>query len=145
MKTMTNLTNRPAWIDLSTTDAAAARTFYEQLFGWKVDVSPDPQYGGYGMAERDNIGIAGIGPKMDPSAPTIWSLYIGTDDVDDLARRVEDAGGTVAWLRSTLAIRAGWPSYRTPPVPSSRRGRRRACAASSPRAERVRLGRAQCT
>ncbi len=96
MKTMTNLTNRPAWVDLSTTDAAAARTFYEQLFGWKVDVNPDPQYGGYGMAERDNTGIAGIGPKMDPSAPTIWSLYIGADDIDDLARRVEDAGGTVA-------------------------------------------------
>jgi predicted enzyme related to lactoylglutathione lyase len=95
VKTMTNLSNRPAWVDLSTTDAAAARDFYERLFGWKVEVDPDPQYGGYGMAQRDNVGIAGIGPKMDPSAPTVWSLYIGTDDVEGLAKRVADAGGTV--------------------------------------------------
>ena len=95
MKTMTNLTNRPAWVDLSTTDAAAARDFYEPLFGWKVDVDPDPQYGGYGMAQRGDVGIAGIGPKQDASAPTVWSLYIGTDDIDDLARRVADNGGTV--------------------------------------------------
>ena len=95
MQTMTNLSNRPAWIDLSTSDAAAARDFYGQLFGWQIDVDPDPQYGGYGMATKGGTGIAGIGGKMDPSAPTAWSLYIGTDDVDDLARRVAEAGGTV--------------------------------------------------
>src|SRR3954447_10296905 len=92
---MTNLINRPAWVDLSTTEPGAAREFYEKLFGWKVDVNPDPQYGGYGMAQRDGTGLAGIGAKMDPSAPTVWSLYIGSDDIEDLARRIAEAGGTV--------------------------------------------------
>jgi predicted enzyme related to lactoylglutathione lyase len=32
---------------------------------------------------------------MDPNAPTAWNLYLGTDDIDALARRVSDAGGTV--------------------------------------------------
>src|SRR4051812_43226191 len=92
---MTNLINRPAWVDLSTTEPGAAREFYEKLFGWTVDVNPDPQYGGYGMAQRDGTGIAGIGAKMDPSAPTVWSLYIGSDDIEELTRRVAEAGGTV--------------------------------------------------
>ena len=32
---------------------------------------------------------------MDPNAPTAWNLYIGTDDIEALAKRVTDAGGTV--------------------------------------------------
>ena len=89
--TITALTNRPAWIDLATSDAAAARDFYSRLFGWEIEVSDDPQYGGYGTAR----GIAGIGPKQSEQQPSAWSLYIGTDDIDGLASRVERAGGTI--------------------------------------------------
>ena len=81
MQTLTNLTNRPAWVDLATPDAAASRDFYGKLFGWQIQIEPDPQYGGYGMAEKDGTGIAGIGPKQDPNSPTVWSLYFGSDDL----------------------------------------------------------------
>jgi predicted enzyme related to lactoylglutathione lyase len=60
-----------------------------------VEVNPDPQYGGYALARIDGKDAAGIGPKMDPNAPTAWNLYIGTDDLEALAGRVADAGGTV--------------------------------------------------
>jgi len=93
--TITTLTNRPAWVDLGTSDAAAARDFYSRLFGWEVDVSDDPQYGGYGTARAGQRGVAGIGPKQSEQQPSAWSLYIGTDDVDTLASRVEGAGGTI--------------------------------------------------
>ena len=49
-QTMTGTTNRPAWVDLSSADAEASREFYAKLFGWQVEVNPDPQYGGYGLA-----------------------------------------------------------------------------------------------
>ncbi len=91
----TAVANKPAWVDLSTSDAAAAREFYSRLFGWKIEVNPDPQYGGYGMAEVGGERVAGIAPKMSPEAPTAWSIYIGTDDVDDLAKKVTAAGGKV--------------------------------------------------
>jgi predicted enzyme related to lactoylglutathione lyase len=39
--------------------------------------------------------VAGIGPSQSPDAPTAWALYMGTDDAEDLARRVTTAGGTV--------------------------------------------------
>jgi len=91
----TAVANKPAWVDLSTSDAPAAREFYSKLFGWKVEVNPDPQYGGYGMANVGGKQVAGIGPQMSPEAPTAWSVYIGTDDADDLAKKVQTAGGKV--------------------------------------------------
>ena len=94
-QTMTTTLNKPAWVDLSSADAASAREFYAKLFGWNVEVNPDPQYGGYGLAKIDGNDAAGIGPKMDPNAPTAWNLYIGTDDIEDLASRVSANGGTV--------------------------------------------------
>jgi uncharacterized protein len=89
------LNNRPAWIDLSSSDPEASRNFYTQLLGWDIQVDPDPQYGGYAMAVDAGVGVAGIGPKMDPNAPTAWSLFIGTDDADALAQRVTENGGKV--------------------------------------------------
>jgi predicted enzyme related to lactoylglutathione lyase len=91
----TAVANKPAWVELSTSDAAAARQFYSKVFGWKVEVDPDPQYGGYGMANVGDKRVAGIAPKMSPDAPTAWSIYIGTDDADDLAKKVQAAGGKV--------------------------------------------------
>jgi hypothetical protein len=88
--------NKPAWVDLATKDPAAGRDYYGKLFGWQVDVNPDPQYGGYGRAQIDGQDVAGIGGTQSPDQPTAWSLYIGTDDADGLARKVEAAGGTVA-------------------------------------------------
>ena len=93
---MTRTLNKPAWVDLASKDAAGSRDFYSKLFGWDVQVNPDPQYGGYALAKIDGKDAAGIGPAMDPNAPTAWSLYIGTDDIEALARKVTEAGGTVA-------------------------------------------------
>jgi predicted enzyme related to lactoylglutathione lyase len=94
--TTTALTNKPAWVDLSTSDATGARDFYTNLFGWQLDVSEDPQYGGYATAKIGDKSVGGIGPKQEgDTGPTAWSLYIGTDDVEALASSVQAAGGTV--------------------------------------------------
>jgi hypothetical protein len=94
-ETMTKLINRPAWVDLASGDPESSRAFYGRLFGWQVEVNPDPQYGGYALAKADGADAAGIGPKMDPNAPTAWNLYLGADDLDGLAGRITAAGGTV--------------------------------------------------
>jgi uncharacterized protein len=89
------LINKAAWVDLSSSDAQASRDFYSKLFGWKVEVNPDPQYGGYALAKLGGNDVAGIGGVQTPDAPTAWSLYFGTNDIEDLAVRVQAAGGTV--------------------------------------------------
>ncbi len=93
--TITTTANRPAWVDLATSDPKASHDFYATLFDWQIEVSPDPQYGGYAIARIGGSDAAGIGPKMMPEAPTAWAIYIGTDDAADLGKRVEAAGGTV--------------------------------------------------
>jgi len=85
----------PVWVDLAATDAAAERAFYEKLFGWNVEVNPDPQYGGYGLAKVGGQDAAGIGPKQDQQQPSAWSLYIGTEDAAETVKKVQAAGGTV--------------------------------------------------
>ena len=92
--TMTAI-GRPVWVDLSSKDAEASRNFYSKLFGWQIDINPDPQYAGYGRATVGGKDVAGIGPTQDPNAPTAWNLYIGTDDAEALGRRVEAAGGKI--------------------------------------------------
>jgi predicted enzyme related to lactoylglutathione lyase len=94
-KTANALANKPAWIDLATSDMEASRDFYSKLFGWEMDVSDDPQYGGYAEARLGDRTVAGIGGKQDQNAPTAWSLYIGTDDAEAIGRDVASAGGTV--------------------------------------------------
>jgi predicted enzyme related to lactoylglutathione lyase len=94
-QTVTSTLNKPAWVELMSSDAAASRDFYARLFGWQVEVTPDPQYGGYAIAQIGDQQVGGIGPHMQPGQPTVWGLYIGTDDVDALAGKVQAAGGTV--------------------------------------------------
>src|SRR5690242_14680564 len=93
-ETPTSVVNKPAWADLATPDADAARRFSSKVFGWDIQVSPDPQYGGYGMAVVDGHQVAGIGPQMSPGPPA-WSIYIGTTGADGLAQKVQAAGGNV--------------------------------------------------
>jgi predicted enzyme related to lactoylglutathione lyase len=87
--------NKPAWVDLATTDPAAARGFYAKVFGWNIEVNPDPQYGGYALAKVDGHDAAGIGGLMSPNQPSAWSVYIGSDDLDALSQRITAAGGKV--------------------------------------------------
>jgi len=86
---------KPVWLDLSSSDPAGSREFYSKIFGWQVEVNPDPQYGGYALAKIGGKDVAGIGPKMMAEAPTAWSIYIGTTDTEALAKNVTAAGGTV--------------------------------------------------
>jgi predicted enzyme related to lactoylglutathione lyase len=106
--------NKPAWVDLTSKDPAAARDFYSRLFGWNVEVNPDPQYGGYGLAKIDGKDAAGIGGAMTPDQPSAWSVYIGTDDIDGLSKRVTDAGGTVAMAPFDVGDQGKMAVYQDP-------------------------------
>jgi predicted enzyme related to lactoylglutathione lyase len=111
---MTTIANKPAWVDLASSDAEASRSFYSKLFDWQVEVNPDPQYGGYGLAKTGGKDAAGIGPKMDPNAPTAWNLYIGTEDIEELTRTVQAAGGTVAMAPFDVGDQGRMAVYQDP-------------------------------
>ena len=93
--TRTSVGHAPIWLDLSAGDPDKERAFYSKVFGWSIEVNPDPQYGGYSLAKLDGKDVAGIGPKQDPSGPTAWLVYVGSADAADTARKTQAAGGKV--------------------------------------------------
>lgn len=84
----------PTWADLGTADLESAKRFYSTLFGWTAHVSGD-EYGGYTIFALEGQPVAGAGPLFGEGQPTAWSTYIAVDDADELAARVDAAGGKV--------------------------------------------------
>lgn len=88
-----------SWVDLTTTDTVGAKSFYCGLFGWEaadMPIGPDMYYS---MLQIDGKNVAGLGP-MQPDMqaagmPPVWTSYVNHSDVDAVAGRVEQAGGTV--------------------------------------------------
>lgn len=88
--------HRAVWVDNSSRDQAATSAFYARLFGWELVGSDDPQYGGYITAQLEGRDAAGFGGQQDPNMPpSLWNLYIGTDDAAATAAAATAAGGTV--------------------------------------------------
>lgn len=88
------LPGTPCWIDIGT-EIGPAKTFYTSLFGWETqEAGPAEETGGYGFFLKDGKMVAGYGPKMG-EGPPYWSTYVCVSDVDQTAKEVEAAGGTV--------------------------------------------------
>lgn len=84
----------PGWVDIGT-DVEAAKAFYAPLFGWSAqDAGPVEETGGYGFFLKDGRLVAGYGPQQAPGPP-FWTTYVIVSDADDVAKKVEQAGGTV--------------------------------------------------
>jgi uncharacterized protein len=94
-ETMALPIGEPGWVDLGTSDPVASHGFYAALFGWTVDVIPDPAAGGYGLFKLDGKEVAGVGGLMNGQQRPAWTVYVLVDDADAIAARVKTAGGTV--------------------------------------------------
>ncbi|MFC1878575.1 VOC family protein [Chloroflexota bacterium] len=86
-----------SWVDLSTSDADAAKAFYQGLFGWQYEDNPTGMGGIYSMCQIDGKNVAGLSamsPEMlEQGVPPFWSSYIKHDNVDVIASRITEAGG----------------------------------------------------
>lgn len=86
----------PSWVDLGTPDIDATVSFYEQLFGWEIPVSPiAEQTGGYRTATSNGRSVGGVMPLMQEGQPPVWSTYVSVDDAEATIEKVKAAGGTV--------------------------------------------------
>jgi predicted enzyme related to lactoylglutathione lyase len=83
------------WNELNTPDQASANTFYADTFGWTY---PDKMSMGE-MGDYIFIDAAGqtIGATMtvQPHDSAGWRFYFRTPDIEDTAKKVGEAGGTV--------------------------------------------------
>jgi uncharacterized protein len=94
------------WNELSTTDPAAAIDFYTRHFGWRQEGDMDMgELGKYQFLYRGGTMIGAIMPKMPQMPVSLWSYYIGVDDIDRAAAAVTDGGGTI--LQGPMEIPGG--------------------------------------
>lgn len=92
---MPNQPGIPTWVDLSTADLPAAVDFYTKVFGWTPAVSTEPEAQGYTRFLLNGKAVAGAGPLMSQGQPIAWTMYVATENADETAAKVQQAGGQV--------------------------------------------------
>ena len=94
------------WNELSTTDSDAAIAFYTALFGWEQQGEMDMgEMGAYRFIQHDGVGIGAVMPKMPQMPASLWTYYIGVDDIDRAAAAITGSGGTI--LNGPMEIPGG--------------------------------------
>jgi predicted enzyme related to lactoylglutathione lyase len=87
------------WIELATTDQAAAKSFYSSLFGWKANdfpMGPDGSYTIFQTDGRDAGAAFGMNADMrSQGVPPHWGIYVAVVNADDATARAVTAGATV--------------------------------------------------
>lgn len=91
----------PSWVDLSTTDVERARGFYETLFGWNIEQAESESMP-YWMAHQKGRPAAGMGPAQGEPQFSAWTTYFAVDDVDAVAKKIEDAGGQIVFAPTDI-------------------------------------------
>lgn len=94
---MTNRQGDFIWYELMTPDMEGARVFYQAVVGWTIGAAsgqPGMDYRMIGDGQGMAGGLMGLDADMlAHGAKPMWTGYIGVDDVDAMAGRIEAAGG----------------------------------------------------
>jgi predicted enzyme related to lactoylglutathione lyase len=85
------------WYELMTPDPEGSTAFYDAVVGWNIGEAA-PEFNGYRMIGRSDGGYAGgllplTAEMQQHGARPTWLGYLNVPDVDEAARRIEQAGG----------------------------------------------------
>ena len=87
------------WFELATTDQAAAKSFYETLFGWTSADMPIGPAGLYTIFKHDGRDAAAGYTLPDEQRamgiPPNWLVYVLVENADEAAARAASLGGNV--------------------------------------------------
>ena len=87
------------WVELATTDAAAAKAFYQELFGWSAEDSPAGPDGVYTMLSLDGKHVGALfelnAAMREQGVPSHWGSYVSVENVDASAQKARELGATI--------------------------------------------------
>lgn len=95
------------WNELLTRDPDAARDFFADLLGWEFRTIDTGGRGTYEMAMMGGERVAGImamPPEVPDPVPPHWDVYFAVDDVDGVAARARELGGSVPLPPMTIPV-----------------------------------------
>ena len=85
------------WVELGTSDAAAAKKFYSAIFGWEMhdeQVAPDTVYTKLQIKGKDVGALYSLNEQMKlQGVPPNWGLYVAVKNLDETAKQVTALGG----------------------------------------------------
>jgi predicted enzyme related to lactoylglutathione lyase len=101
-------------VELNTTDVDRAKTFYKELFDWKLQDIAMSQ-GTYTMINVGGGTGGGIIKQMMPNAPSSWLSYVLVDDINASTKKAKALGATV--LKEPMEVEGmGWLSIIVDPT-----------------------------
>ena len=84
----------PCWVDIAVPDLPAALAFYGSVMGWTF-VDSGEEFGHYTIAQVDGRAAAAVGPVMQEGTPTVWTVYLASENADATAKLISENGGTL--------------------------------------------------
>lgn len=81
-------------VELATTDVAKAKSFYGQLFDWKMEDMP-MESGVYTMIGVGEGTGGGLMKNPMPGAPSMWMAYVEVDDIKAATKKASTLGASV--------------------------------------------------
>ena len=81
-------------VELNTTDVARAKSFYGELFDWKLQDVPMPD-GAYTLIEVGEGTGGGLMKQPIPGAPSTWLAYVLVDDVKAATAKAKSLGAAI--------------------------------------------------
>ena len=85
----------PCWVELSTTDGPAAKTFYTSLFGWETNEMPVGEGEVYMIVRKNGGDVGGMFERRDLNGPPNWATYIAVASADESAAKAKSLGGQI--------------------------------------------------
>jgi predicted enzyme related to lactoylglutathione lyase len=85
------------WFELATSDQAAAKKFYGELFGWTANDAPMGPGAFYTMFQLRgrNVGAAYTLDPAQQGVPPHWGTYVAVTNVDEMIAKAKTLGGTL--------------------------------------------------
>ena len=88
-----------SWAELATSDPAAAKSFYEKLFGWSAKdnpMGPGPQ-DVYSTLQVSGKDVGALFPmpadQKQQGVPPHWTTYVAVKSADETAAKAKSLGG----------------------------------------------------
>ncbi len=93
-QTESRTTANIVWFEIPADNVERAKSFYGELFGWKMERFPGPmEYWHIETGGKDGAPDGGLMKRQDPQQPIINYIYVPS--VDQFATKVERLGGKI--------------------------------------------------
>jgi predicted enzyme related to lactoylglutathione lyase len=94
------------WNELASADQDGAIAFFARQFGWTQEgAMPMGEMGDYKFIYVNGVRVGAVMRKPPQLPVSMWTFYIGVDDIDRAAKEITDGGGQI--LHGPMEIPGG--------------------------------------